>query len=762
VTDSAPAPTRLRNGAAEPTPAVRLAGTGVRRKSSGTFYTPREMTDYVVRQALDPLVAGRSPEEILALKVLDPAMGSGAFLVAACHHLARAYEHARVRDCGVLPGDMTDDDRALVRRLIAQRCLYGVDLNPMAVQVARLSLWLATLAANRPLTFLDHHLASGNSLVGASLDDIARRPPGGGTHRRQAADLPLFPSNAANPALTRALPWREHLAMTPDDNVAAVRGKERLLSRLRDDEEGLGIWRHLADVWCSGWFWDAAAGPRPSPAVFADLAVALRGGPAAMVHSAVAAMLEHVRRVARESAFFHWTLEFPEVFFDASGAPRPDAGFDAVVTNPPWDMVREDSGTGTRRTTGPSPARHLLDFVRESGIYHACGEGHANLYQFFVERCLALTKPGGRLGLIVPWGLASDHGSAALRARLLDRCSVDALVGFENSGRVFPIHRGVRFLLLSATTGSATEEIRCRFGERDPRVLDALAGGDDRTGVGISSALLERLAGAGRAFPYVRARRDLQLLERLSHQHPALGSESGWRASFGRELNATDDRMLMATDGAIPVIEGKHLTPFRVTVDPGGSRVTSVARLPSRDLRNAVMTWRLAYRDVASSTNRLTLIAALVPPRYVTVHTVFCLKTALPLPDQAFVCAVLNSFVANYVARLWVTTHVSAGIIARIPVPRPPVDAPVIASIGGLALALRHDSPDWAHEYARLQVMVARLYGLSRDDFEYVLGTFPLVENAIKQECLEQWAHTADLIDDRQRPALRSRRMSSS
>ena len=170
--------------------AVTLVPSG-RRKDTGTFYTPRAMTEYLVRRTLAPLVRGRTPEGILALRVVDPAMGSGAFLVAACRYLAAAYEDALIAEGALTRADVTPADRAAFRRAVAQRCVYGVDLNPTAVQLARLSLWLCTLAADRPLSFLDHHLRAGNTLVGARAADIARQPPGPGRGAR-SSPLPLF------------------------------------------------------------------------------------------------------------------------------------------------------------------------------------------------------------------------------------------------------------------------------------------------------------------------------------------------------------------------------------------------------------------------------------------------------------------------------------------------------------------------------------------------------------------------------------------
>jgi hypothetical protein len=136
------------------------------RKQTGTFYTPQALADFVVRRTLGPLVAGASADRILQLRVVDPAMGSGAFLVAACRFLARAYGQALVEEGRAGPLDLDEHERARIRRLVAERCLAGVDSNPVAVQLARLSLWLTSLSQGRPLSFLDHRLRVGNSLVG--------------------------------------------------------------------------------------------------------------------------------------------------------------------------------------------------------------------------------------------------------------------------------------------------------------------------------------------------------------------------------------------------------------------------------------------------------------------------------------------------------------------------------------------------------------------------------------------------------------------
>jgi hypothetical protein len=720
-------------------------GAGV-RKSTGTFYTPQSITRFLVRRTLSPLVADASPEAILDLRVVDPAMGSGAFLVAACQYLAGAYEGALVRHARCRPGDVGDRDRRSFRRLVASRCLYGVDLNPMAVQLARLSLWLSTLAPDRPLTFLDHRLLVGNSLVGASLDDVARRPdPGRAAPRTLGRDAPLLSlvdDGGPGPALRAVLPARTRLACASDDTVAVVREKEALLASLNGGASALAPWRQVADAWCALGLGIPSGKPGPVPAgLLGELADHVRTGRCALPAGVAASWLDAVRASAAEARFFHWTLEFPEVFFGPDGSPRPDAGFDAVIGNPPWDMLRADNP----RTEGANQgaAGDLVRFARRSGLYRALGNGHANSFQLFLERALRIVRRGGRVGMVLPWGLASDTGCAPLRRLLFDTCTLDPLHGFDNTASIFPIHRSVRFLLLTASAAGQTEALPCRIGERDAAVLDSLpdqaqARPDLLAPVTLTRDLLRRLSGDDLAIPDVRSPADLTLLEKLVAVAPPLGSAGGWAVEFGRELNATDDRRHFTRDPRdLAVLEGKHVQPFRA--------LDSVAslRLPLETARalyartGAFLRPRLAYRDVASATNRLTLIAAVVPAGVATLHTLFCQRGVVGARDQWFLCGVLNSFVANYLVRLRVTTHVTAGILARLPVPRPAGNPPVIQYVADMAKELSSlEQPEESELYARLQGAVAALYGLTAPELAHVLGTFPLIGQAIRDKTM--------------------------
>jgi hypothetical protein len=718
---------------AEPpaTPGLRTEASGhsAQRKQSGTFYTPQSLAEFVVRRTLAPLVAGATSDAILSLRVVDPAMGSGAFLVAACRYLAAAYARALVDEGRCAETDLVDAEHADIRRLIAERCLFGVDANPVAVQLARLSLWLTTLARGKPLGFLDHRLRAGNSLIGAAPDDLRRL-----TMRGMATALPLLDleSVGLEDAMRRMTQPLLQLAARRDETVEDVRAKEIAWGRLVGEEAPLHRWRAAADFWCARWFWPSQP---PAPGEVRAVLDALLRHDKTLGPTSLSRWLSQARALAAAHGFFHWPLEFADVFYDQLGQVRSAPGFDAVIGNPPWEMLRRDP-------KGPPQARNqsLVRFIRDSGLYPSCDRGHINLYQPFLERSLSLAKAGGRVGMILPWGLAADDGAAGLRARLLDRSTLDTLVGLDNADGLFPIHRGVRFVVAIAKTGGRTREVRARFGVRTSAELDALPGRDDPAASEYSIRLTpERIAAVGggsRRFPDARSQADLDLLEHVARAGAPLGSRDGWRLQFGRELNASDDRSSFGAEG-LPVIDGKHLQPF--TVDPFSSprriaREHASRLLPDRRFEHA----RLAYRDVSAVGNRVTLIAAIVPGGVVTTHTLFCLRTAVSAEAMDFLCGLFNSYVLNAAARLLMGGHVTTSLVEDLPAPRWTGDA-LQRRIARLARRLARRSGATGSA-AILHASVARLYGLDAAMFDHVLAGFPLVPEAERQRARRAFA----------------------
>jgi hypothetical protein len=535
----------------------------------------------------------------------------------------------------------------------------------------------------------------------------------------------LFPTDAAAEALREALPVRFHLAVAPTDTPHQVRAKERALAALTARDTTLSRWKRVADLWCARWFSRAAA----PPSSFTTLADAVLAGRSALPPAIASRYLSEAERTAATHRFFHFELEFPEVFFDAAGGRLPAPGFDAVVGNPPWDMVRADSGSADDRPQSREQAASLVRFTRDSGVYAAQSVGHANRYQLFLDRAIALARSGGRLGMVLPSGVAVDHGSAPLRRLLFSRCEVDGLVGFDNRHGLFPIHRSTRFVLLTATNGSPTREFGCRLGESDPSVLEtADIEGDGSSGgwfsVSLSPPLLERLSGAVLTVPDLRGPLDLSIAEHAAARFAPLGSRGGWQVRFGRELNLTEDRPSLSTPGrGLPVVEGRQIEPFRVRLD--GSRFSLSEQLARRLLGHRHERPRVGYRDVASATNRLTLIAGVLPAGCVSTHTVFCLRTPLGARAQYFLCGLFNSFVVNYLVRMRVITHVTTAIVERLPIPRLDQAGPAFQQIAAAARVLaRREEPALL---ARLNAAVAHVYGLTSTEFQHVLDTFRLI-----------------------------------
>ncbi|MEX2270764.1 MAG: N-6 DNA methylase [Vicinamibacterales bacterium] len=695
------------------------AGEGRARKESGSFYTPRPLTEFLVRRTLAPLVAGASSERILALRVVDPAMGSGAFLIAALHYLAGSLERALTSEGSLPEGDVTEGDRRHFRRLVAQRCLYGVDANPTAVMLAKLSLWLATLSGDKPLGFLDHRLKCGNSLAG--IDPFrAGRPPG---LAPRMAPLPLFDEDACAAPLRSGAERSVRLARMPEDSLADVRRKQKYFETL--SESALASWRALCDAWCAWWFLPARA--RPDAREYAALADAMVRASRILPRRGMARRLRETAAVQAAERFFHWPLEFPDVLSGAGlrTSPQPEAGgFDAVIGNPPWEMLRAGAGSRGRDT--------LKGFLRGSGLYALTG-GHLNLYQLFLERSLQLARHGGRIGLVVPWGLMTDDGSAALRNHLLDGTRIDTLGRFDNAEAIFQAHRSLRFAALTLTTGAATETIEITRTDRGVRALDDLpdAGATDNGPV-LTDAVLRALGGPSRRVPDVRDERTLAIAAKLARSHRALGDPLGWSASFGRELNLTEDRPSFGRSG-MPVLEGKHVHPHRIDISGGCHRITRAAArrlLPHCPFDRP----RLAYRDVTAATNRQTVIAAIVPAGMVTSHSLFCLRNDWDAPALQALCIILNSRVANFLIRLFVGSHLTTSLMEWLPVPERDraVDglAPLAPSgdfrSDGVkrsqprplfgAAAVRRRGGDHRSEPEAVEAAVANLYGLTEDE----------------------------------------------
>jgi hypothetical protein len=363
------------------------------RRRSGSHYTPRALTEPIVAEALRPWLErcnGKpTAEQVLNLKLCDPAMGSGAFLVAVCRFLARwlvaAWENPE--GPGFPPEFKKEWDKDLyARRLIAQRCLYGVDKNPFAVNLAKLSLWLVTLSKELPFTFVDHALKCGDSLVGVSRQEIEAALKGAAKQRE------LWEGKLQD--------WRQQeqhrfaLFHADSRNDADDQCKREAL---RQQQASTAFLRSTGDLLVAAFFNGSKPKDRQE---LRDLylAATVTAPDAAALEAELTEPLERLRDGEKGITPLHWELEFPDVF------DRPQGGFDGFVGNPPF--------AGKNTIAAGSPAA-ILDWFKQ---LHPESHGNADLVAHFFRRCFDLLRPGGSLGLIATNTIAQgDTRSTGLR-----------------------------------------------------------------------------------------------------------------------------------------------------------------------------------------------------------------------------------------------------------------------------------------------------------------------------------------------------------
>jgi hypothetical protein len=445
-----------------------LVGDKAERKATGTYYTPDFVARYIVEHTLGPLckrIDDSTPvreavkqekkddsfaNAVLELKVLDPAMGSGHFLVRATEYLAdRILNHptTSLQVKKVSPGlSHAQAEIAFWRRRVVERCVFGVDLNPLAVELSKLSLWLTCIATDQPLSFLDHHLRPGNSLIGARLSDLESLP---GKVKIAGETLKFGPD--LQTAVSQAIAGLNSIEQAESSSIVAVKEKEALWAK--KVRPGLESYRTVADLWTSVFF-----GSHLDDTKYWRLASLLLADPdpkrrlAARDRELLGSQLTALREVRERYAFFHWELEFPEVFFKADGKPKGDGGFDAVIGNPPY--VRPHKLDPVDKTYF---WRHYETFVKKSDLY-CC----------FMERSIHLLRTGGLFGYIVSDGWLRLDSFEKMRTFLLQETALQAVIDF--TGNVFEDANVNTVVLLLSKDRVSTGRVRICVTGPTPRL----------------------------------------------------------------------------------------------------------------------------------------------------------------------------------------------------------------------------------------------------------------------------------------------------
>ncbi|MBU2462442.1 N-6 DNA methylase, partial [bacterium] len=395
------------------------------RKASGSYYTPDYIVNYIIENTLRPLCdqiteriraeihkleekvkgsRGQNREvyqrkleeiktsfddEVLKLKVLDPAMGSGHFLVRATEYLAE-----EVATNPYAWDEEAPEGEAAVsfyKRRIVENCIYGVDLNPLAVELTKLSLWLSTVAKNRPLNFLDHHLRCGNSLIGAKIEDLANLPDARKRQKKKEQPdqlgLGLF-EDIFKERVFLLLGAFKQIEDLLSDTVEQIGQKEKLY---QDFRRIVARFCDVADVWTSAYFGNEV-GWKDYDQLQENLRAKEKEWQTLM---ASCSCFSKAKEIACDKHFFHWELEFPEVFFEGS-RHKDNPGFDCVVGNPPYGDILDDT---------------TKYFLEEVG-FNSGGSGNNDVFRFFTEKGLYISNIGAYLGYIIPNTFLFDFPTA--------------------------------------------------------------------------------------------------------------------------------------------------------------------------------------------------------------------------------------------------------------------------------------------------------------------------------------------------------------
>ena len=387
--------------------AVYLLTDKGERKATGSYYTPDYIVRYIVENTLGPLCEDKTVDEILSLKILDPATGSGHFLVGVVDYLAE--ELITHPDAPHMTETASEEtELAYWRRCVVESCVYGVDLNPMAVELAKLSLWLHTVAKGEPLSFLDHHIRCGNSLIGAKIDSLSHLPELKRSRRNtdeSQTEIPMeFPfTGTVATAIGHYLLIEEIESRTAEQ----IHAKEDKLDTV---QKMLRFHKGVANLWTSLFFGNAV-----SRAEYHAALDALRDKKMAELE----AMPPYcqAQEIAAKKRFFHWEMEFPEVFRDKFGREKDNPGFDAVIGNPPYvDIKGLESSVSNYIFSEYSTARLRI-----------------NLFAAFIERAITISQsPNGKIGLIVPTSFLTQVSYANLRKLILSHYYLRSVVRLPN------------------------------------------------------------------------------------------------------------------------------------------------------------------------------------------------------------------------------------------------------------------------------------------------------------------------------------------
>lgn len=543
------------------------------RKLTGSYYTPDVLVQSLIESTLKPVIAQRLKDNhhqprdaLLSMRIIDPACGSGHFLLAATRTLAR-----EVAQLDAEESEPTPEQFQHALRDVVQHCIFGVDVNPMAIELCRTALWMEALEPGKPLTFLESHIQAGNALVGVFDPAVLEHGiPQEAFDAIEGDDKELLKRlRKSNKAMadtlavdlrinSRQLAAVEELS---EESLEEIAEKRQRWEAAQESPEARRA-RLLQDLWTAAFF-------IPKNASFKDRIITNEALMAANRDELDPRIAAEVRLRAEQNRFFHWQLQFPEVF------EREFPGFDVVLGNPPWERIKlqekeffavraseiaEARNAAARGrmiqalADSESPAeRHLhtefqlarhsaeasSQFVRKGGRFPLTGTGDVNLYALFAELALRLIARGSRAGIIVPTGIATDDSTKAYFDALGTGHRLASLYDFENREGLFQgVHRSYKFSLLTIADQVEVADLMF-FATRIEHLHD-----EDRH-FQLTPDDFALINPNTRTCPVFRSKRDAELTRKLYRQAPVLIQEAPeqnpWGISFSRLFDMSND-----------------------------------------------------------------------------------------------------------------------------------------------------------------------------------------------------------------------------
>lgn len=726
------------------------------------------------------------------LSLLDPACGSGAFLVAAMKTLINLYaavigkiKFLQDRNLSAWLAQAEREHKSLsyfIKKRIITDNLYGVDIMEEATEIARLRLFLALVASAdtveqlEPLPNIDFNILAGNSLIGllrVDEQDFAKYAQDLATASyfqdyRQA----LAEKNRLIETYRHASVYAEDLRHLRDDIDAKKQSAKEFLDRLLLDEfQTLGI-KYEEATWDEKKHKEGKSRKRPLSE--ADI-TALKP--------------------------FHWGFEFDEIL-------NKKGGFDAILTNPPWEIFKPNSKeffqdysdlvTKKKMTIHEFEAHqtkllkdpdlreawleYLSEYPHQSAFFRSAPQYEnqisivngkkagtdINLYKLFTEQCFNLLRQGGHCGIVIPSGIYTDLGAKQLREMLFTETAITGVFGFENRKEIFDgVHRSYKFVVLTFEKGKTTKHFPAAFMRVNVEELDRFP---QEGAIEMSVDMIRRLSPDSLSLMEFKNDLDIHIAKKM-FEFPLLGEyvEGAWTIKFTTEFHMTNDSHLFKTSpgsGRLPLYEGKMIWQFdhqysepRFWVNEKQGREALIGQ--DEGQRLDYQQYRVGFRSAGENTNERNFIATIIPRRVFCGNSIILSTAIEECRLLLLLCALFNSFVLDYTLRLKISRNLNMFYIYQLPVPRLTVTDSVFGSIvcrAGRLTCTTSEYDDLARELgltnhkagatdpneraklrAELDGLVAHLYGLTEEEFAYILTTFPLVPDPVKVAALNAY-----------------------